>query len=276
MSLDPVEAHRRAAALKALIAASGLAGRPRRALPPPLPEAERPLPRSRKPRRALPRFAERLERAGGELRALLDTGIELAAVNRAFAACLRQPLPLHARIARLDPAGWVVLVDSPVWASRLRFTLRAVHRQLEQKLRRPVPELVLKTRPASYWLEPERPRIERTPSSRRHGFRELDALRALLADASPSVPRFALAPTGPGRLRRALAEARTGPAAPLTAAPAHRSPLAGLRRSLACVAPPTAGASRAPSPAGGARALQQALERLVAHARQAGTSPRGR
>lgn len=134
-------AHDRAVALKALIAqsASAPASTPRRpgradtgGLPMPAPAKRPPIPK---------RLGERWQRPGAELRPLLDTARALTLANRAFAASVRAPLHLHAQLARLDPAGWVVLVDSSAWAARLRFGARAVQRGLEQRLRRPVPDL---------------------------------------------------------------------------------------------------------------------------------------
>lgn len=135
-------AHARAAALKALIAQSeSLPGaaprrpaRPGSGLPPPKkPTARRPpLPK---------RLNEHWQRAGGDTRALLDTARALTIANRAFAASVRPPLNEHAQLARLDPAGWVVLVDSPAWAARLRFGAQAVQRGLQQRLQCPVPAL---------------------------------------------------------------------------------------------------------------------------------------
>lgn len=147
-------AHARAAALKALIVAAQPPGAPppahrRPAAPAPAPIPAAPAPRRRLPPRTLLRIGERLRKAGGELHALLATGLELAEVNLAFVAAVRAPLGEHARVARLDPAGWVILVDSPAWASRLRFGIKAVRRGLEARLRRPVPELEVRVEPAA-------------------------------------------------------------------------------------------------------------------------------
>ena len=134
-------AHARAAALKALIAQSESlpAAAPRR---PARPGPDLPLPKPTARRPPLPkRLGEHWQRAGSDTRALLDTARALTIANRAFAASVRPPLNEHAQLARLDPAGWVVLVDSPAWAARLRFGAQAVQRGLQQRLQCPVPAL---------------------------------------------------------------------------------------------------------------------------------------
>lgn len=138
---DRATLHARTGALRSLIEQAQSSSAPTRRRPDRADDTPQPLPQARRlPPLRLQRLSERFNKPRSELRSLIDTARELARINQAFAIAARPPLALHASIVRLDPQGWTVLVDSPAWASRLRFGAHAVQRKLQAHLRRPVPD----------------------------------------------------------------------------------------------------------------------------------------
>ena len=118
---------------------------------PPRDETAPPPPRKRSPLDPpmLQTVGTRLQDPGGQLASLMARANHLVFINRAFHAYLPAHCRAHASIVNLDPTGWIIHADSPAWATRLRYTLPTLRRQLSDHLRTEVPELRLRVRPAA-------------------------------------------------------------------------------------------------------------------------------
>lgn len=140
---------------------------PGSATPPPPPP---PPSRKRSPLNPpmLQAVGSRLHDAKGQLASLMARANQLVFINRAFHAYLPTHCRPHASIVNLDPAGWIIHTDSPAWATRLRYTLPALRRQLSDHLRTEVPELKVRVRPAAAAVPCQPPRRPTLSSDSAH------------------------------------------------------------------------------------------------------------
>lgn len=69
-----------------------------------------------------------------QLAELVTTTRELRRFNQYLLSVLDQPLTDHCRIARRDADQLVIQVDSPVWASRLRYYIPTLIQELKQNI----------------------------------------------------------------------------------------------------------------------------------------------
>ncbi|MDX1656653.1 MAG: DUF721 domain-containing protein, partial [Candidatus Competibacteraceae bacterium] len=90
-----------------------------------------------------------MQKVQGTLAGLLHQGQQLARLQRILDDLLPVQLQGRATLVRLDPEAWVVQAESPVWATRLRFSLPALRQQLAQRLGTAVPPLKIKVAPAT-------------------------------------------------------------------------------------------------------------------------------
>jgi hypothetical protein len=69
-----------------------------------------------------------------QLADLVTTTRHLRRLERALASVLDQPLIDHCRLARCDAEQLIIQVDSPVWASRLRYYVPTLLTELKQNI----------------------------------------------------------------------------------------------------------------------------------------------
>jgi len=69
-----------------------------------------------------------------QLADLVTTARELRRLNQSLLSVLDQPLTDHCRIACCDTEQLVLQVDSPVWASRLRYYIPTLLQELKQNI----------------------------------------------------------------------------------------------------------------------------------------------
>jgi hypothetical protein len=116
---------------------------------------------------ALRSIGDRLRHPKARLAKLLEKATYLAEINRIFRAYLPLHLRPHARIVTLDAEAWTVQTDSPAWATRLRYCLPTLQRQLSDELTFAVPRLRVRIAPTS--VEPPPPPPRRLELSRQAG-----------------------------------------------------------------------------------------------------------
>jgi hypothetical protein len=112
-------------------------------------------------------IGDRLRHPKARLARLLEKATRLAEINRIFRAYLPPHLRPHASIATLGAEAWTVHTDSPAWATRLRYCLQTLQRQLSDELGFAVPKLRLRIVPTS--VEPQLPPPRRLELSRQAG-----------------------------------------------------------------------------------------------------------
>ena len=71
----------------------------------------------------------------GEVARLVTQGRELQQLTRLLHKVLDPSLATHCRVGRFAPPQLTVVVDSPAWASRLRFQSNGLIRQLNKKFK---------------------------------------------------------------------------------------------------------------------------------------------
>ena len=71
----------------------------------------------------------------GEVARLVTQGRELQQLTRLLHKVLDPSLAPHCRVGRFAPPQLTVVVDSPAWASRLRFQSNGLIRQLNKKFK---------------------------------------------------------------------------------------------------------------------------------------------
>ena len=97
--------------------------------------------------------------------------------NRAMHAYLPPHMQDHARLIKLDSGGWVIQTDSPAWATRLRYVLPELRRQLGEHFKTEIPKLQVKVRPQAEKQSPPGRRIELNAKN-------ADLLRGVAANVS--------------------------------------------------------------------------------------------
>lgn len=75
-----------------------------------------------------------LQGAKNQLADLITTTRELRHLEQSLSSVLDQPLTDHCRIAHRDAEQLVIQVDSPVWASRLRYYVPTLLQELKQNI----------------------------------------------------------------------------------------------------------------------------------------------
>jgi hypothetical protein len=106
-----------------------------------------------------PRSVGRWLNGSPELTGLAAAAARLRALEAALAGHLDPSLRAHCRVARAEGDTLVLLADSPVWASRLRFAGPAILEALLPHLDSPPPTRVrVKVRPTASQEEPALPR----------------------------------------------------------------------------------------------------------------------
>lgn len=103
-------------------------------------------PKARTPLRSA---AEYLRRQRGRVSGLVAHSDRLVRINRLLRAYLPPHLRDHARIVAVGPHCWTVQTDSSAWATRLRYVLPPLQKQLSGELKEPVPVLRVRIKPAS-------------------------------------------------------------------------------------------------------------------------------
>jgi hypothetical protein len=78
---------------------------------------------------------------------LVSQAKRIRQINDAFLEILPVSLTGHAILGKLNPGEWLVYTDSPVWATRLRYGLSRLRRQLSDRLKMPVPVLRIRVAP---------------------------------------------------------------------------------------------------------------------------------
>lgn len=95
----------------------------------------------------MPSIGEHLVQAKGQLGRLLAQADELVRLNRLLHGYLPPQFRGHALLAALYPDAWIIQTDSSTWATRLRYALPNLHRQLSDHLGREIPKLRIRIRP---------------------------------------------------------------------------------------------------------------------------------
>lgn len=108
-------------------------------------------------------IGQRLQRpkARGRLAWLLRRADYLTQLNQIFRALLPIHLHNHATLIALNADEWVIQTDSPAWATRLRYQLPNLQRQLGENLGKKVPPLRIRITPTV--LAPLSPPPRRIP-----------------------------------------------------------------------------------------------------------------
>lgn len=98
-------------------------------------------------RSGMKRAADCLRRPKGRLAGVIAQSDRLIRINRLLRAYLPPHLQDRARIVAITPQSWIVQTESAAWATRLRYILPGLQRQLSLELKQAVPELKLRIEP---------------------------------------------------------------------------------------------------------------------------------
>ncbi|MGF1527829.1 MAG: DciA family protein [Candidatus Competibacterales bacterium] len=90
-----------------------------------------------------------LGRGRGQLTHLLAQVDEINRLNAVFHDHLPLHFQDHANLIPHGPQGWTIYVDSPAWATRIRYLLPNLRRQLKARLGVEVPRLQVRVRPVT-------------------------------------------------------------------------------------------------------------------------------
>ncbi len=88
-----------------------------------------------------------LHRQHGRIGGLVAHGDRLTRINRLLRAYLPPHLRDHARVVAIGPEWWTVQTESAAWATRLRYLLPSLQKQLGTELGQAVPPLRLRIEP---------------------------------------------------------------------------------------------------------------------------------
>jgi hypothetical protein len=111
--------------------------------------AETPSSGTRSSRSRMASAAECLRRPKGRLAGVIAHSDRLIRINRLLRAYLPPHLREHARIVAMTPEVWIIQTESSAWATRLRYLLPGLRKQLGDELKQSVPDLKLRIEPPS-------------------------------------------------------------------------------------------------------------------------------
>lgn len=92
-------------------------------------------------------IGEHLQQPRTRLARLLAHAEELIDINRIMLAYLPTHLRDHASLVNVDQDGWTLQTDSPAWATRLRYCIPTLQRQLSDHMGISVPPLRIRIVP---------------------------------------------------------------------------------------------------------------------------------
>ena len=101
---------------------------------------------------------EHLQQPRTHLARLLAHVEELIDINRIMLAYLPTHLRDHVSLVNVDQDGWTLQTDSPAWATRLRYCIPTLQRQLSDHMGIPVPPLRIRIVPPALEARASPPR----------------------------------------------------------------------------------------------------------------------